>query len=89
MFCANNQLPLIEPLDQMPKYLRELLEKGWVQDFRDKIFPYINERRFAVLYSKNQASRPNSPVNVIIGLLILKEVMQLTDEELIGINFSL
>jgi hypothetical protein len=49
MFCANNQLPLLEPLDQMPKYLRELLEKGWVQDFRDKIFPYINERRFAVL----------------------------------------
>jgi hypothetical protein len=49
MFCANNQLPLLEPLDQMPKYLRELLKKGWVQDFRDKIFPYINERRFAVL----------------------------------------
>jgi hypothetical protein len=84
MFCANNQLPLIEPLEQMPRYLRELLKKGWVQDFHDKIFPYINEKRFAVLYSKNQASRPNSPVNVIIGLLILKEVMQLTDEELIG-----
>lgn len=84
MFCANNQLSLIEPLEQMPKYLRELLKKGWVQDFHTKIFPYINEERFAVLYSKNQASRPNSPVNVIIGLLILKEVMQLTDEELIG-----
>lgn len=85
MFCPNyNQIPLIDPLDQLPKYLRRLLEKGWTKDFREQIFPYINEHRFAVLYSKNPASRPNSPVNVIIGLLILKEVMQLTDEELIG-----
>lgn len=85
MFCPNyNQLPLIDPLEEMPKYLRRLLEKGWAKDFRDHIFPNINEHRFAVLYSKYPASRPNSPVNIIIGLLILKEVMQLTDEELIG-----
>ncbi len=85
MFCPNYcQLPLIDPLDQMPKYLRKLLEKGWTKDFREQIFPYINEHRFAVLYSKHSASRPNSPVNIVIGLLILKEVMQLSDEELIG-----
>jgi hypothetical protein len=86
MFCANSctQLPLIDPLDQMPKYLRELLEKGWVKDFRELIFPYINERSFAELYSANPATCPNSPVNVLIGLLILKEVMQQSDEELIG-----
>lgn len=85
MFCANNyQIPLIDALDQMPNYLRRLLEKGWTRDFHEKIFPYINEQRFAVLYSKNPASRPNSPVNVIVGLLILKEVMQLSDEDLIG-----
>jgi hypothetical protein len=68
----------------MPKYLRELLEKGWTKDFHDLIFPYINERPFAVLYSDNPATSPNSPVNVLIGLLILKEVMQQNDEELIG-----
>jgi hypothetical protein len=85
MFCPNYcQLPLIDPLDQMPKYLRRLLEKGWTNDFREQIFPYINEHRFAVLYSKYSASRPNSPINVVIGLLILKEIMQLSDEELIG-----
>ena len=61
MFCANNyQAPLFDPLDQMPKYLRKLLEKGWTKDFHDEIFPYINEHRFAVLYSQNEASRPNS-----------------------------
>ena len=85
MFCANYfQTPLLGSLSQMPKYLRDLLEKDWPNDFRKQIFPYIDEYRFTVLYSKNQASRPNSPVNVIIGLLILKEVFQLTDEELIG-----
>lgn len=84
MFCANEQLLLLDPLRQMPKYLKELLEKGWTKDFHDYVFPYINERRFAVLYSNNQASRPNSPVNIIVGLLILKEVMRLTDEELIS-----
>ena len=83
MFCANEQLPLISTLDQMPKWKRELLENNWAKDFHDLIFPYINERNFAVLYSKN-ASRPNSPVNVLVGLLIIKEVMRLNDEELIG-----
>jgi hypothetical protein len=68
----------------MPKYLREILEKGWTKDFHEMIFPYINERSFAVLYSLNPATCPNSPVNVLIGLLILKEVMQQTDEELIS-----
>ena len=86
MFCTNScaQLPLIDPLHQMPKYLRELLEKGWTKDFHEMIFPYINERSFADLYSFNKATRPNSPINVLIGLLILKEVMQQTDEELIS-----
>lgn len=84
MFCANEQLPLINSLDQLPKWKRELLENGWSKDFREKVFPYINERNFAVVYSKNQASRPNSPVNVLVGLLIIKEIIGLTDEELIG-----
>jgi Transposase domain (DUF772) len=86
MFCANScaQLPLIDPLWKMPKYLRKLLEKGWTKDFHDLIFPYIDERPFAMLYSATPATCPNSPVNVLIGLLILKEVMQQNDEELIG-----
>ena len=83
MFCANEQLPLISHLDQMPKWKRELLENNWAKEFHDLIFPYINERNFAALYSK-KASRPNSPVNVMVGLLIIKEVMRLNDEELIG-----
>lgn len=68
----------------MPKYLQDILKKSWAQPFRDYIFPSINEERFSVLYSNNAASRPNSPINVVIGLLIIKEIFQQSDEELIG-----
>lgn len=36
---------------------------------------------FAPLYSEKRNSRPNAPVNVIVGALILKELMGLTDDE--------
>ena len=85
MFCKNNvhQISLFDPINQMPKYLQDILKKSWAQTFRDYIFSSINEERFSPIYSSN-ASRPNSPINVIIGLLIIKEIFQQTDEELIG-----
>ena len=46
----------------------------------EHIFPEIDETPFAVLYS-DRPSRHNTPVNVIIGALILKEIFGLTDEE--------
>ncbi|MEG0051509.1 MAG: transposase [Terrisporobacter sp.] len=91
MFCKNNlkQTSLFDPLNEMPKYLKEILNKSWAKAFRDCIFPQINEERFSVLYSNN-ASRPNSPINVVIGLLIIKEIFQQSDEELIGsIHFDI
>lgn len=68
----------------MPQYLKKILLKSWAHTFQEYIFPNIKEERFAVLYSDNHATRPNTPVNIIIGLLILKEIFGLTDEELIG-----
>lgn len=86
MFCKNvsTQASLFNPIEKMPKYLVDILKKSWCHSFREYIFPYINEERFSVLYSDNHATRPNSPVNVIIGLLIIKEIFQQSDEELIG-----
>ena len=77
------QMSLNDSVFNMPKYLQKTLYESWAQPFQDVIFPAINENRFSVLYS-DKPSRPNSPVNVIIGALILKEVFQLSDEELIG-----
>ena len=59
-----------------------MLDKSWATQFADRIFPLINEDRFSVLYS-DKASRPNTPVNVIIGALILKELRNQTDDEIL------
>ena len=50
----------------------------WTIRFGEKIFPAIDESTFSVLHS-DKASRPNTPVNVLVGALILKESMQLSD----------
>ena len=85
MFKENNyiQQSLFNRFELLPGYLKDKIKKSWAQTFRDKVFPLINENRFSVLYS-DKASRPNSPVNVIIGLLILKDMHDLIDEELVG-----
>ena len=59
MFCSNKNQPisLFDPIHSMPKYLKKILDKSWAETFRDKIFPYINEERFEVLYSDNHASK--------------------------------
>jgi hypothetical protein len=86
MFCKNNvqQTTFLDPVAQMPKYLQNILKNCWAQAFRDYIFPQINEERFSVIYSSDHASRPNTPINIIIGLLMIKEIFQQNDEELIG-----
>ena len=59
-----------------------MLERSWSIPFAEKAFPAINEQNFSVLYS-DKASRPNTPVNVLIGALILKEFLGQTDYEVV------
>ena len=61
---------------------QKALEKSWAKVFADEIFPAIDEKRFSVLYS-NKASRPNTPVNVIVGALIIKELFDYSDDEMV------
>ena len=61
---------------------QKALEKSWAKVFADEIFPAIDERRFSVLYS-DKASRPNTPVNVIVGALIIKELFDYSDDEMV------
>lgn len=61
---------------------KRLLEKSWAKYFAENIFPEIGEAPFSLLYS-DRPSRHNTPVNVIIGALILKEIFGLTDEEIV------
>ena len=62
------------------KYLKD----SWVETFSKKIFPFINEDRFKVLYSDNTASRSNNPANVYLGLLILREIFNQSNEEVLN-----
>lgn len=67
--------------EQLPKKLRERLQNSWAQTFRDEVFYRIDEEPFAVLYS-DKPSRPNAPINVLVGMEILKAGFGWSDEEL-------
>jgi hypothetical protein len=77
------QLSLGDRLMNLPKSLVENLQKSWAEQFYQQIFLSIQEDRFANLYS-NICSRPNKAVNMLVSLLILKELHGLTDDELMG-----
>jgi hypothetical protein len=80
------QLSMDDQTMKMSDSLLNALRKSWAEDFYNDIFLSINEDRFSPLYSK-QYSRPNSPVNILVSLLILKEHHSLTDDELLGSLF--
>lgn len=84
-FKPNNsqQLTLDDSYINLSPRSQKMLMNSWCQEFADIVFPAIREERFAVLYSDNKFSRPNTPINFIIGALMLKEQNNLSDEELI------
>lgn len=63
---------------------RKFVQNSWAKGFGEIVFPAINEDRFAPLYSTSKASRPNAPVNAIISALIIKEMLGLTEDELLA-----
>lgn len=83
-FVSNDsqQISLNDSTFNLTEREKRVLEKSWAKVFADKVFPAIDEKIFSVLYSE-KASRPNTPVNVIIGALILKEALGDTDDELV------
>lgn len=80
------QISIDSPIMQLPKSLVESLEKGWAASFYNNVFLSINEGRFSKMYSQIY-SRPNRPVNLLISLLVLKELHGLTDDALIASLF--
>lgn len=84
-FCRNiaQQMDMLDPLYQLSEREEKYLFNSWAEKFATLVFSLINEERFSVLYSNNHASRPNNPVNVYLGLLMLKEIFGQSDEEAI------
>ena len=85
-FHLNNtqQIAINDALLSLTERERKHLKDSWAETFSKKIFPFIKEDRFKVLYSDNPASRPNNPVNVYFGLLILREIFSQSDEEVLN-----
>ncbi len=82
MCAKESQIPFCTLLPSLTPRERKALENSWVKVFAEEIFPAIDEKPFAVLYS-DKASRPNTPVNVTVGALIIKELFDYTDDEMV------
>ena len=78
----SQQIRLNDRLNNLTERERRILDKSWAKPFAERIFPFIDETKFACLYCEDNG-RPPTPVNVVVGSLLLKEVMRLTDEELL------
>ena len=79
----NQQMRIDDSVLNLTKREQRMLRGSWATAFAEHVFPKINEDRFAVLYSQDAATRPNTPVNVIIGAMLLKQAYGLTDEEVV------
>jgi hypothetical protein len=68
-------------VNELPEEQREYLYASWAGVFYREFFCRLDEKPFAVLYS-NIPSRPNVPVNVLVGLEYLKAGNGWTDQEM-------
>lgn len=76
------QISIFDSFSQLTPREQKALDNSWAGIFAKEIFPSIDESRFSVLYSEN-ASRPNTPVNVIVGANIIKEMFDYSDDEMV------
>jgi hypothetical protein len=76
----DRQSLLLETTYLLPEEKRARLEKTWAQAFRDRALSLIKEEPFAPLFHESNG-RPNAPAQVVLGVLILKEMFDLTDNE--------
>jgi len=84
MFKKNTkhlQPALISAVSELPEKQVKLLKGSWASTFYHEFFCRINEDSFAALYS-SEPSRPNIPVNVMVGLEVLKAGFGWSDAEL-------
>jgi hypothetical protein len=72
---------LISDINNLPERTQKYLRSSWADTFRREIFQRIPEERFKGLYD-NGPSRPHVPVNVWVGLEIIKQGKGWSDEEL-------
>jgi hypothetical protein len=84
MFKPNTkhlQPAIITAASELPEKQQKRLKASWADTFYQELFCRLDEAPFSVLYSE-KASRPNVPVNVLVGLEALKAGFGWSDQEL-------
>src|SRR3990172_9182163 len=84
MFRPNKkhlQMQVFTTIDSLPEEQSARLGESWAGTFYRDFFSRIDEQPYAVLYSKKD-SRPNIPINVLVGLEALKSGFNWSDEEM-------
>jgi len=86
---SNRQMTFNDSTLDLTAREKNFLDKSGATYFADYVFPNINEELFAVLYSYNPASRPNTPVNVLFAANILEQDLDQNDDDASGgVQFS-
>lgn len=74
------QRNLFESSNLLPPSKAKRLQGSWADIFQKKALPLIDEDVFASLYCEDNG-RPNKAIEIVFGVLLLKEMFNLTDEE--------
>lgn len=80
---SSQQCSLTDIISSLTEREKKVLENSWAKIFAEEIFPSIDEERFRVLYSDRTQCRSNTPVNICVGALIIKELFQISDDEIV------
>ena len=80
--ASASQISMLDVTALMSDREKRFLEKSWAKVFAEDIFPAIDEAPFAPMYSSVD-SRPNTPVNVTVGALLLKELNGMSDDDIL------
>jgi hypothetical protein len=76
------QLSIFELYFWLPEAKKQRLENSWPHVFRNEVMPMIPEEKFKHLYCKDNG-RPNEPVSILVALSVIKEMEDLTDEQIL------
>jgi len=79
---SSQQVSMTDSFATLTDREQKALKNSWAKVFADEVYPTIDEKRFSVLYSDID-SRPNTPVNIIIGALIIKELFGYSDDDMV------
>ena len=77
---STTQSSLFESTYQMSERKQRRLEKTWARIFRERCLPLIDEDAFRSFYCEDNGA-PCKSIRVVVGALILKDLLDLTDVE--------